>query len=274
MKKSFVSVAALIAFGCATPALAEDEAPPKDITISGSATIVSDYRFRGVSQSNENMAFQPGITFTHKSGLYAGVWGSNLAGWGTFGGSNTELDLIAGYKRPLGGGVSVDVGLTWYMYPGGADKTDFAEPYVKVSGTAGPVSLLVGVAYAPEQQALGNWSNTPQSRIGDSEDNFYVWGDASAGIPSTPVTVKAHLGYSKGNPGLGPNGTSVAPTGSYIDYMVGADVTFAPLTLGISFVGTDIGAAKSAYLQPNFSNTKDGSSIASGKVLFSATAAF
>ncbi|MDO7840696.1 TorF family putative porin [Sphingomonas immobilis] len=276
MKKSFVSAATALAFGFAfaTPAFAQEEAPPKPITFSGSATIVSDYRFRGVSQSDKHMAFQAGITATHESGFYAGAWGSNLAGWGQFGGSNTELDLIAGYKRSLGGGVSVDVGLTWYMYPGGADKTDFAEPYVKVSGTAGPVNLLVGVAYAPEQQALGNWSNTPESRIGDTEDNFYIWGDASTAIPSTPVTVKAHLGYSKGNPGLGPNGTSVTPTGSYIDYMVGADITFSPVTFGVSFVGTDISTAKSLYLQPNFSSTKDGSSIASGKVLFSATAAF
>jgi len=274
MKYTIALVASLLTVGLgATPALAQEEAPPKPITVSGSVALVTDYRFRGVSQTDKQMAIQGGITAAHESGFYAGVWGSNLAGWGQFGGANMELDLIGGYKHSFGG-TTVDVGLTWYMYPGGSDKTDFAEPYVKLSHTLGPVSLLAGVAYAPEQQALGNWSNTPESRIGDKEDNLYVWGDASAGVPGTALTVKGHVGYSNGNPGLGPNGTSVTPTGSYVDYLVGADYVLSPVTLGVAFVGTDIKWRDSLYLQPNFSSTKDGKSIASGKVLFSVSAAF
>ena len=70
-----------------------EAAPPPAITVSGSATIASDYRFRGVSQSDQEMAVQGGITVAHESGLYAGVWASNLAGWGTFGGANMELEI-------------------------------------------------------------------------------------------------------------------------------------------------------------------------------------
>jgi uncharacterized protein (TIGR02001 family) len=270
MKMYLVPAVALI---CATPAFAEEAAPPKPVTLSGGVALVSDYRFRGVSQSDKGFAVQGGITATHRSGLYAGFWSSNLAGWGTFGGPNLELDLFGGYKFPLGGG-TLDVGATWYMYPGGAKKTDFVEPYVKLGGTIGPVSLLAGIAYAPAQQALGNWSNTPQSRVGDKEDNLYLWGDASAGVPGTALTLKAHVGYSDGNPGLGPNGTSVAPTGRYADWSLGADYVISPVTLGVSYVDTDIGRAGSAYLLPNFSSTRDGSSIAGGKILFSISASF
>jgi hypothetical protein len=265
----------------AAPALAEGTDTPPAFKVSGSVALASDYRFRGVSQSDKNLAVQGGITVTHKSGAYAGTWGSNLAGWGTFGGSNTELDLFGGYKATVASGVSVDVGLTWYMYPGGAAKTDFAEPYVKVSGTVGPATLLVGVAYAPQQQALGKWYNSgtsygngvPDKPFAKS-DNLYLWGDASAGIPSTPVTLKAHLGYTKGNSGLGPNGTSVAPTGQYMDWSLGADTVVGPLTLGVSYIDTDISKAKSAYLLPNLSSTKNGSSIVGSTVVFSVTAAF
>jgi len=256
----------------ATPALAQEEST-SPITVSGSVGLVSDYRFRGVSQTDEEMAIQGGITVTHESGAYAGTWASNLAGWGTFGGSNMELDLFAGYAIPIASGATLDVGLTWYMYPGGFSNTDFGEPYAKLSTTVGPAKLLAGVAYAPKQQALGNYSNTPQSR-GQKQDNLYVWGDASTGIPNTPVSVKAHLGYSDGNPGLGPNGTSLAPTGSYLDWMLGADVALGPLTLGVAYVDTNISKSESAYLQPNFSSTKDGSSIAASQVVFSVTAAF
>jgi uncharacterized protein (TIGR02001 family) len=273
MKYRFAAAAALLTI-IATPAAAQDETdPPKEFTVSGSVALVSDYRFRGVSQTDKEMAIQGGISVAHESGVYAGAWGSNLSGWGTFGGANMELDLYAGYKADLGGGAALDVGLTWYMYPGGADNTDFAEGYAKLSGSLGPVNGLVGVAYAPKQEALGNFSNTPQS-AGQSEDNLYLWADVSAGIKGTPVTAKAHLGYSSGNPGLGPNGTSVAPTGKYLDYLVGVDVAVGPVTLGAAYVGTDISKAESAYLLPNFSSTKNGSSIASGRAVFSISAAF
>lgn len=135
-------------------ATGQEEAAPA-ITISGAATLTSDYRFRGVSQSDEGMAVQGGITVSHSSGFYVGAWGSNLAGWGTFGGANMELDLIAGFKLPVGEG-TLDTGVTWYMYPSGADETDFAELYARLSGAVGPVSLTATVAYAPSQEALGN----------------------------------------------------------------------------------------------------------------------
>lgn len=278
MKKFIIAAAALIS---ATPALAQEE-PAGPIEVTGTAAIATDYRFRGVSQTNKEMAFQAGVTVSHDSGLYAGVWGSNLAGWGTFGGSNTELDVFGGFARDLGG-VKVDVGLTWYMYPGGADITDFAEPYVKVSGTAGPVSLLAGVAYAPKQRALGNWYFTGADSAagvandpGDKEDNLYIWADASMGIEGTPLTIKGHLGHSDGNPGLGPNGTSVAPTGKYWDWLIGADFAIGgtPLTAGVAYVDTSISKADALYLQPNFSSSKNGSHIAGSTVVFTLTAAF
>lgn len=266
----------------AAPALAQDDtAPPPPITVSGSATVTSDYRFRGVSQSDKEIAVQGAITISHESGFYVGAWGSNLAGWGTFGGANLELDLIGGFKLPVGGGGTLDVGLTWYVYPGGADETDFAEPYAKLSGTIGPVGLTAGVAYAPPQEALGRWYFTGADAAagiyndpGDKEDNLYLWGDFAAGVPNTPVTLKAHIGYSDGNPGLGPNATSVAPTGKYWDWSLGVDVVpIKGLTLNVSYVDTDISDRDGAYLRPSFS--KGGTdSIADGAVLASITASF
>ncbi|WP_277979523.1 TorF family putative porin [Sphingomonas phyllosphaerae] len=275
--------AALLATGLAVPAAAQETAPPKPVTVSGSVGLVSDYRFRGVSQSDENLAVQGGFTIAHESGLYIGTWGSNLAGWGTFGGANMELDLIAGYKFPVGGG-TLDVGATWYMYPGGFDNTDFIEPYAKLSGTLGPASLTAGVAYAPKQEALGAWylngtsaANGVYDRPGDKNDNLYVWGDVAAAIPNTGLTAKAHIGASKGNKGLGPFATSVAPTGEYVDWMLGADyaIPTTPLTLGVAYIDTNISEREAAYLQPSFSKGQDGTgTIAGSTVVVSLTAAF
>ncbi|PLK24013.1 hypothetical protein C0V72_06430 [Porphyrobacter sp. TH134] len=254
-------------------ATGQDEATPA-ITVSGAATLTTDYRFRGVSQSDEGMAVQGGITISHESGFYVGAWGSNLAGWGTFGGANMELDLIAGFKLPVGEG-TLDTGLVWYMYPSGADTTDFAELYAKLSGAVGPLSLTAGVAYAPKQEALGN--AFPVGRPadpGDKEDNLYLSGDAIYGVADTPISFKAHIGYSDGNPGLGPNGTSIAPTGTYFDWSLGADlVPVSGLTLSVAYVDTDISEAEAALIRPNFA-TVAGDSISDATVVFSITASF
>jgi uncharacterized protein (TIGR02001 family) len=274
-------IAIAAALSCAAvPAMAQD-APTKPITVTGSVGLVSEYRFRGVSQSDRELAVQGGFTVNHESGAYVGTWGSNLAGWGTFGGANMELDIFAGYKVPVGGG-ALDVGVTWYMYPGGFDNTDFFEPYVKLSGTVGPVNLLGGFAYAPKQQALGAYYATGADAAagvytdeGDKNYNLYLWGDVSAGIPDTGLTVKGHLGYSKGNKGLGPFATSVAPTGEYVDWLLGVDYALGPVVLGAAYVDTDITKSESAYLQPSFSRGQDGAgTIAGAAVVFSITAAF
>ena len=261
----------------AAPVLAADE-PALDLKVSGSVALVSDYRFRGVSQSNNGFAVQGGLTLNHASGAYGGFWASILAGWGTFGGSSMELDLIAGFKLPVGEG-TLDTGLTWYMYPSGASETDFAELYAKLSGAVGPVSLTAGVAYAPKQEALGNWFPVGRpANPGDKEDNLYLSGDAVYGVADTPISLKAHIGYSDGNPGLGPNGTSVAPTGSYWDWLIGADFVAGPVTLGVAYVDTDISTSSIEYLrlQPNFSKFQipGGDPISNARVVFSISAAF
>ncbi len=259
-----------------------ETSPTPALAVSGSVAIASDYRLRGVSQSDRQLAIQGGITIAHESGLYVGTWASNLAGWGTFGGANMELDLIGGYKAKLADHATLDVGLTWYMYPGGADKTDFAEPYAKLTGTAGPATLTAGVAYAPKQQAIGKWynsgadaANAVYNHPGAKDDNLYLWGDGALAIAGTPITGKAHIGHSRGQGGLGPNATAVAPTGSYWDWSLGADATYRNLTFNVSYVDTDISNRDANYLRPSFSKGQDGTgNIAGGTVVVSLTAAF
>ncbi len=279
-----VSAAALtLCLSLAAPAIAQDsETDASPVKVTGSVALASDYRFRGVSQSDAEMAAQGGLTIAHDSGFYVGTWASNLSGWGTFGGANMELDLIGGYRRALSDSATIDTGLVWYMYPGGADETDFGELYAKLSGTVGPATLTAGVAYAPKQQALGRYYNTgaaAQTGVFDNpgrkDDNLYLSGDGALAIAGTPLTAKAHIGYSDGNSGLGPNGTSVAPTGTYWDWSIGTDATWKNLTLGVAYVDTDITRSEAAYLKPNFSKGQDGTgSIANGTVVVSLTAAF
>ncbi|WP_428409587.1 TorF family putative porin [Hyphococcus sp.] len=235
------AAALFAASGLSSAALAqEEEAGP--ISFSANVTLTSDYRFRGISQTEEDLALQGGFDAAHESGFYVGTWASNLAGWGTFGGSNLELDIYGGYATEVSS-VGLDVGVVWYLFPGGLDRTSYGEIYGSVAKTFGPVDLTVGANYAFKQDALS---------LNDvKQDNIYVYGDAGVAIGDSPVSLSGHIGYTDGNPGTGPNGWVPSPTGTYLDWSIGAsyDLPWGPIALSVSYVDTDISESEAAAYQ-------------------------
>ncbi len=227
----------LTVFMAATPVLAQETDAPPAITINGTATVVSDYRFRGISQTDKNFAVQGSLTISHQSGFYATVWGSSVDDYVTASlQSNQEIDLIVGIKKTFGS-ATIDIGALYYVYPksklpGDNSSSDFIEPYLAISGTAGPVTAKASVAYAPKQKALA----LDQGATGllPSEDNVYVAGDFSAAIPGTPIGLTAHIGHT-----FGPSWLVPVPKTEYTDWALGATVTHKALTLGVQYVDTD-----------------------------------
>lgn len=220
-----------------TPALAEDTAPPPAITINATAALVSDYRFRGISQTDKNAAVQGSVTVTHKSGFYVSFWGSSTDSYVTFAGTgHQEIDLIGGYKKTYHG-ATFDVGALYYFYPkthpaGDRSSSDFIEPYADVSYVFGPVTAKATVNYAPKQKAL----SLDQGASGTmrANDNTYLAGDFSAAIPHSPIGLTAHIGHT-----WGPSWISTGVNGRYFDWGAGATITYKALTLGVAYVDTD-----------------------------------
>ncbi len=223
MRKLEFALAAMVGMILAAPVHAEEADPPPSVTISGGATVISDYRFRGISQSNRRAAIQGTATISHKSGFYASVWGSSIDDY--IADNGTELDFVGGYKRNIGRS-TVDVGVTYYHYPNSTFQfSDFYEVYGSLSHTLGPVTGKVSVIYAPKQQAL--------SVDGvNKEDSLYVGGDLSAGIPQTPISLNAHVGrsFEKSYLTFGQK---------YTDWSLGATYTWRNLALGVSYVDTN-----------------------------------
>lgn len=195
--------------------------PQQPFSVTGGATLASQYRFRGLSLSDEDLAIQGTLNVAHEGGLYAGVWASSLDGFGELGGADVEVDLYAGYRAGLGSGVTLDAGLLYYAYPGSTGDFEFFEPYANVQGTLGPATAKLGVAFAPEQDGVGGNSN------------LYVFGDVAAAVPTTPFTLKAHVGRSRGD-------TPLSPSGDYLDWLIGADYVVGPVTLGLAYVDTNL----------------------------------
>lgn len=250
MKNALFSIGgAMVALGLSTPAQAQETAEAPAVTVTGGATLVSQYRFRGISLSDEKAAIQGTINLNHESGIYGGVWASSLDGFGELGGANVELDLYAGYRKEVAEGVTLDAGVLYYAYPGSEGGSfEFFEPYANVSGAIGPVTAKLGAAFAPAQDGIGGNSNV------------YLFNDNSLAIPGTPVALTSHLGWSNGD-------TTLTPGGEYFDWSLGATATWRNLTLGVTYVDTDIPDAEAfaAGATPD---------IVDAAVVFSLTASF
>ena len=171
----------------------------------------------GLSLSDEKVALQPGLTLSHESGFYVSAWGSNIQK--TAGGADVELDLLAGYATELPGGVQIDAGAVWYLYPGDS-SVDYVEGYGSVSLTKGAITPKLGIAYAPSQKALGN------------EDNFYVYASLEAAVPDTPLALDATLGYETG-------AFDTKANGGKLDWQVGLSYAAGPATLGVHYIDTN-----------------------------------
>lgn len=155
-------------------------AEAKRWTASGSASLLSDYRFRGVSYTREKIAIQGNATLAHDSGFYVGTYLSNLA---DYGGSNVELDLYAGYATQVAG-FGVDVAFYQYIYPGG-HNVNYAEVTARLSRTVGPVNLWAEAWYTPDQKNVAS-------------DNIYLNTGFDLPIARTPLTVRLRGGYEDG----------------------------------------------------------------------------
>jgi uncharacterized protein (TIGR02001 family) len=234
MTKLISSFAAATAFAVGAlaftaPAFADDAptAPPPDVTITGAASVVSQYRFRGLSQSDNKPVVQATATITHKSGFYVAFWGSSASANNTpinIGG--TEIDVWGGYSHSVSG-FTLDGGLYGYIYPG-APAGNLYEIYGDVVKAYGPVTAKVGVNFAPAQKVFDlNFSST--HRV-----NTYVFGELSYSPPKTPITLHSHLGHTGGGFDYGKQ---------YIDYTVGASYKYKALTFDLSLVGTNISKA-------------------------------
>jgi uncharacterized protein (TIGR02001 family) len=206
----------------ATPAAAQNadgeqtDMVESDFDLSSTVSVVSDYRFRGISLSNRKPAVQASVDVEHASGLYASVWGSNIA---RYGGARVEVDLSAGWRQSVGP-VNLDLGGMLYFYPDG-DNVNYGEIYGFVGKTIGPAELRAGAIYAPSQRNIG------------STDNLYLTSDARIGIPGTPVSMTGSVGYEDGAFG--------GPDGDKWDWSLGGEYVWKSVTLGLQYVDTDIG---------------------------------
>ena len=181
--------------------------------LDATATLVSDYRFRGVSLSGHEPAVTVSVDTGSSHGLFAGVFAASGVAVRR---SDPEIDLYAGWRGPAGP-VTATLGVTHYAYPGSA-RADFTEAFGSVEHSLGPVSGTLGVDYAPRYGALRG-------------DNLYVYALATAGIPGTSLTLRASVGRE--------SGARTPRPGATLDYMAGVETRLGAVVVGLRYVGNE-----------------------------------
>ena len=233
MRKSILSAA--VAAALLVPGLAAAQAAASPIT--GNMSLVSDYRFRGLTQTFEEPALQGGFDYAHSSGIYLGNWNSAISD-SFYAGSPLEMDFYGGYKGTAGP-VGYDIGYIYYYYPnsGALGTTEINNGEFYVGGSYGPVSAkwyygttkFFSLGKGP---TLGNPEfDTKGSWYLDLSGNFDLGGG---------FALQAHYGYQKIEEGhtAFAQGLVFKDEDAISDYKVGVTYDLSGWILGAAIVGT------------------------------------
>ena len=236
-----------VAAGWSPAALAQTAstaaAPTPEFAFTGNLTLASEYRYRGIAQTNGKPAVQGGFDLAHSSGFYVGTWASNVSWLSDAGGgavsNSLEWDFYGGYKGALGD-FGYDVGLLYYYYPGrypaGFNSPNTLEAYVGASWK------MLTLKYSHALTDLFGFVDSQGAGYLDLTGNF----DVGAGF-----TMVAHVGYQR------IPGTSQAPARtrddcSYTDWRLGVTKEVVGLTWGLAYVDTNAkGGVGQCYRNPS-----------------------
>lgn len=112
----------------------------------------SNYVYRGISQSYGGSALQLGANYLDPLGWFAGAWGSNVDPY-PGGASSKELDLYAGFNRPLGADFSLRGIYTHYAYL--QDPRPARYDHNEVAATFAYLDLVAAtVSYQPDSSSV------------------------------------------------------------------------------------------------------------------------
>ena len=239
MKFSFSKIAASLAILATSASFAQTKAPEPDYTVAYNVGVVSDYRFRGLSQTSLKPALQLGVDFAHKSGFYLGAFGSNvnwvkdfnLATKGSY-----ELDLYGGFKGNITEDLGFDVGLITYIYPGntsGKAGTPSGGNYSNANTNEIYAGLTYNVFSFKYSRSMGDFLGNLRSggsQYFDLSANF----DLGNGFTLTP-----HIGRQT-VPNQNFGGSTDGKAANYMDYALTLGKDFGSGLSGTAaLIGTD-----------------------------------
>lgn len=183
---------------------------------SANVGVVSNYMWRGMTQTRNAVAVQGGLDLTHSSGFYAGTWMSNVD-FKLAPSAHTEQDIYAGYGFTAGD-FAFDLKYTQYLYDN-ASGLNFSETHAQVSA----FGLAVGADYS---------DNTP---INDNDSALHYYATYSYTLPAE-IGMTATVGeYDYKDSGW------VGGTDSkYSYYNIGFNKTLWDINFGLAYTDSNV----------------------------------
>ena len=238
--KTYLTLSAIALAAAATLSsgvvMAADPAPAPEFTVAYNIGATSDYRVRGIKQNNSNPAVQGGIDIGHSSGLYVGVWGSNVSDWTAAGSKrNLEIDYYGGYKTEAAG-VALDFGTIYYSYPGVTSPNLSNTHEVYVGATYGPAAFKVSRVLSDNYFAA--------AAVNESAKGTMYYDLTLSQEVAPKLTAAVHAGYTDFKDTATYNSANKF---SYADYNVGLTYDYEGYLLGIKYYVNDAKVGTKAY---------------------------
>jgi uncharacterized protein (TIGR02001 family) len=217
-----------------------------DFTLSYYVAGVTDYRFRGVSQTSKKPALQAGIDFGHSSGFYLGAFGSNVNWVKDFNGASkgsVEIDLYGGFKKEIIKDLTIDGGLITYRYPGN-NSGKAGTPGAGGVSNANTNEIYGAVTYslftAKYSRSLGDF-------LGNINSSGSQYFEAAAAIDlGNGFTLTPHAGHQK---------VANLSVANYTDYSLTIAKDFGNgLSVNAALIGTN--SKKNGFYVQTISNNK------------------
>ncbi|MDP3512228.1 MAG: TorF family putative porin [Sulfuritalea sp.] len=234
MRKSLIAAAVAGLVSLPSLVMAQAAAPASPHTFTGNVGFATEYLYRGIAQTRGKPALQGGFDYAHASGLYAGVWGSNISwiGDAVAGASaSLEIDVYGGYKGSLGGDFGYDIGVLTYNYPGtGKTVTGVQELKQDTTEVYGALSWKwLTVKYSHSTGALFGWPKNPGALTDKTTGSGYLELNAAYDL-GNGWGISGHIGDQKVK-GNGP--------ASYSDYKLGVTKDLGFGVVGLAYSTTN-----------------------------------
>ena len=233
MLASALLCALLTNFAHADDAVAPAAAKP-DNELAYNIGVVTDYRYRGISQTNMDPALQGGADYTNNpTGFYAGTWLSTIKWTKDISGTgDVEWDLYAGKRGDIAPDLSYDVGVLSYVYP--SNGLAQVMNYVNANTTEVYGQLSYKVVSLKYSQSVTNLFGNPNSK--------------NSGYLDLSSTIDLTEGYSLGLH-VGHQSVKNNDAYAYTHWKVGVSKDMFGVNVGLSVVGTN--ADKMLYVTPD-----------------------
>ena len=223
--------------------------------VTGNLGLTSDYRFRGISQSQNAPAVQGGVDYNHSSGFYIGNWNSSVSSQVYTQGSGVESDLYAGFKKDIYKGLTLDVGSYNYFYP-----------RAKTAGTGSnfdTYEAFLGLGYGPVSAKYSRTIGSGYFGTTNAQGTQYYQADVAYPLPFKgleKVSFLAHAGHTN---------VANSTTLDYSDYNVGLGYDLAGWQLAAKYYTN---TSMSSGFQT--ANTVSGQKLYKNAGVFSVTKSF